>query len=143
MGDIDHQSQEFPFIHSAYYEQEMGPNLMKQFVSFHALFDIEEFVSFKLWCVHLESEFSEAGKRRVNIDPAYLELAKLVVGTRKNFDHRIYLGSGVYGDVQLRFRKNRFVANDWTYPDYQSKSMLDFLTRVRSDFYDQLKQESL
>ena len=80
----------------------------------------------------LEASTAHRGRRSVNYDPGYLEAAKLVLATTKNFDHRLYLGNGIYGDVQLRFRKGAFAAMDWTYPDYQQQSVLDFFHLVRS-----------
>ena len=49
----------------------------------------------------------------------------------KNFSHRIYLGRGVYGEVTLMFRKGRWEALPWTFPDYASCRYDSFLTEVR------------
>lgn len=116
----------------------MGSNLSKKFVSFQPLGKIESLPERKLLTIQMEKRFSVSGKRRVNIDPAYLELAKLVVATTKNYDHRIYLGGGIYGDVQLRYRNGKFIANEWTYPDYRSPLFIDFITHVRSIYSKQL-----
>lgn len=42
-------------------------------------------------------------KRKVNLDPGYLEPSKLVLASTKNFSHRIYLNQGIYGEVTLLF----------------------------------------
>ncbi len=141
-GEIDHVSPVYMFDYSNYYEDEMGSGLQKQLVSFRDLQKIEDFVKLKFFNMELEFEYSRAGKRQVNIDPAYLELAKLVVATTKNYDHRVYLGHGIYADVQLRFRNDQFVANDWTYRDYQSPVVLDFLKIVRATYFRQLKRRT-
>jgi hypothetical protein len=138
-GDLESQSVVYDFNHSDYYESEMGPNLQKQFFSFNELIAMDQLVSRKRFTIELEKQFSINGKRRVNIDPAYLELSKLVVATTKNYDHRIYLGQGIYGDVQLRFRNGKFVTNDWTYPDYNSLPVISFLTNVRNLYFCQLR----
>lgn len=138
-GACDLATAIFAFDHSNYYENEMGADLSKKFLSFQPLAPIELLIQRKLFAIELEKKFSVNGKRRVNIDPAYLELAKLVVATTKNFDHRIYLGSGIYGDVQLRYRGGKFVANDWTYPDYRSPIVLNFITEARRIYFNQLK----
>ncbi|RMF60795.1 MAG: DUF4416 family protein [Calditrichaeota bacterium] len=138
-GTMDVKSPAFVFDHTRYYEKEMGCNLSKQFVSFTQLFPREALVSWKRKTMEIEARFSKNGRRQANIDPAYMELAKLVVASSKNFDHRIYLGDGVYGDVQLRFRGGRFVANEWTYPDYRSEVALDFFHQVRTIYQTQLK----
>ncbi|HNY92028.1 MAG TPA: DUF4416 family protein, partial [bacterium] len=74
------------------------------------------------------------GRRRVNLDPGYSEAAKLVLATTKNFGHRIYLGQGIYGDVQLFWRKGRFQSNPWTYPDYLEAKSLEFFSALRQDY---------
>ncbi|MFQ5824512.1 MAG: DUF4416 family protein [bacterium] len=141
-GRIDHESPPFAFDHTQYYEHEMGPDLMKQLFSFQVLYKIEELIEFKLFSLQLEKRFSKGDRRQVNIDPGYLELSKLVISSTKNFDHRIYLGRGVFGDVQLRYRKGQFVTNEWTYPDYCSQIVLNFLLEVRAIYIEKLKQLS-
>lgn len=139
-GMIDLESPPFAFDHTQYYEKEMGPNLMKQLFSFQKLDKREKLIEIRLFSLQLEKKFSKGNRRQVNIDPGYLELSKLVVSSTKNFDHRIYLGQGVYGDVQLRYRKGEFVTNEWTYPDYCSQVVLDFLLDVRDNYFETLKQ---
>ncbi|MFQ5751617.1 MAG: DUF4416 family protein [bacterium] len=137
---VDVKSPPFKFDHTQYYKKEMGSQLMKQFFSFVNLDKKENLVHWKLFALELENQYAIAGKRQVNIDPAYLELAKLVVSSSKNFDHRIYLGQGIYGDVQLRYRNRQFVTNDWTYPDYCSAIVINFVKKVRNIYFQQLKQ---
>lgn len=138
-GNIDYQCEVFKFDHTSYYAQEMGLNLMKQFFSFTQLNKKDNLVEWKLFSIKLEQAFAQSGKRQINLDPSYLELAKIVVASTKNFDHRIYLGKGIYGDVQLRYRGGQFVANDWTYADYQSPAMKRFFHKIRNVYYRQLK----
>ena len=138
-GDLEAQSVVYDFNHSDYYESEMGPNLQKQFFSFNELMQMDQLIKRKRFAIAAENQFSLNGKRRVNIDPAYLELSKLVVATTKNYGHRIYLGQGIYGDVQLRFRNGEFVANEWTYPDYNSAPVISFLKNVRDVYFRQLR----
>ena len=80
----------------------------------------------------IEEKYSSNGKRLVNIDPGYIETPKLILATTKNYSHRIYLGEGIYGDVQLIWRGGCYQANPWTYPDYLEKSSLDFFTQARN-----------
>lgn len=138
-GEIDLESTPFAFNHTNYYEKEMGARLSKQFFSFKELSHEEQLIPWKLLALEIEKKYSIEGKRQVNIDPAYLELAKLVVASTKNFNHRIFLGKRIYGDVQLMYRKNEFVFNEWTYPDYKSQPVIHFLEKVRIIYFDQLK----
>ena len=65
--------------------------------------------------------------------------AKLVVASAKTFAHRIYLGRGIYGDFQLRYCQGAFVENGWTYPDYKSEPIFQFLEKTRKTYFNQLK----
>ncbi|MDD5512405.1 MAG: DUF4416 family protein [Candidatus Omnitrophica bacterium] len=70
-------------------------------------------------------------KRSINIDPGYLDMAKLVLATTKDFCHRIYLGSGIFGEVTLVYRKDSFQPWEWTYPDYRSREYIETFNRIR------------
>jgi hypothetical protein len=139
-GEIDAQTPAFEFQHTSYYEQEMGSDLQKRFCSFHELCRPSALVDRKLFTLDLERELSVEGRRKVNLDPAYMGLAKLVVASSKNFSHRIHLGKGVYGDLQLRYKDNRFVGHEWTYPDYEMPLVTDVFGQVREIYFQQLRE---
>jgi hypothetical protein len=139
-GVFESESSIFPFDHTDYYQKEMGEGLRKQFLAFKRLYAIDCFIELKLLSLRLETEYTHEGKRTVNIDPGYLELSKVVLASTKNFDHRIHIDKGIYGDIQLRYRKGQFVPFDWTYPDYRAKLVLDFFHAVRKTYASQLKQ---
>ncbi len=141
-GEIDLKSASFKLDYTRYYEKEMGAGLEKQFFSFKSLGSPEQLIDRKHQALDLEKNFSKGGLRQVNIDPAYLELAKLVVASTKNFAHRIYLGRGIYGDLQLRYCQGGFVENEWTYPDYSSEPILQFLEKTGNTYFNQLKRPS-
>ena len=107
---------------------------MKQFFSFIQTINPEKLPGIKIGTNRIEESWSELGKRKVNLDPGYLTGAKLVLASTKDFAHRIFLGDGIYGDLQLQFRHNKFWPEAWTFPDYQTELALDFFTRVRSRF---------
>ncbi len=132
-GPIAARTESFPFIHTRYYQKEMGDSLCKFFCAFNRLIDPMEIVAIKLATNRIEEESAREGRRRVNLDPGYIEAAKLVLATTKNFGHRIYLGQGIYGDVQLFWRGGRFQPNPWTYPDYLETTALEFFSTLRQD----------
>ena len=136
-GTIDEKSDLFTFTHTQYYLKEMGKELFKFFCSFKALIDPMEIVSIKLESNRIENFFSKDTKRSVNIDPGYIETPKLVLATTKNYGHRIYLGQGIYGDVQLYWRNGAFRTNPWTYPDYREMDTVNFFTKVRKNYLSQ------
>lgn len=131
-GDILQLSDSFSFEYSDYYEAEMGSELLKVFAVYKNLFPIDKAIKTKLKAIAIENETAENSRRTINIDPGYLTLAKLVLTTTKNFDHRIHIDKGIFGDVQLRFRNGEFVANPWTYPDYREQSTFELLKSARS-----------
>jgi hypothetical protein len=141
MGSVDQQSGVFDFSFSDYYEDEMGLGLKKVFLSFHSLVDPGNLPMIKLETNEIETRWSEAGKRRVNLDPGYITGSKLVLASTKDFAHRVFIGDGIYGDVQLRYIHNRFRANEWTYPDYQIGLALSFFEGIRTKFIKQDQDE--
>ena len=133
-GEVDTLSAIYDFSYTQYYAKEMGLNLQKQFLGFEKLIRPESLPDIKLITNEIEGQFSQKNSRQVNIDPGYLSAAKVVLATTKNFDHRIYLGKGIYGDVHLRYRGNKFIMNEWTYPDYQDMIVIDFFARLRKKY---------
>ncbi len=140
-GDILEASPVFSFDYSDFYTAEMGGDLQKVFFLLARLIDPGALVDWKLHAQEVEARFTENGKRRINFDPGCLDAAKLVLATTKNYDHRIYLGRGIYGDVQLRYRLQKFHFNDWTYPDYRAPEHLAFFEQARRRYFDLLKTE--
>ena len=141
-GEIDFESPLFSFNYTDYYRKEMGNKLWRKFVSFKRLFDPEKIVSVKLFTNEIEQKFSSGKKRKVNIDPGYLTLSKLVLTTTKNFAHRIYLGKGIYAEVTLRYIKGKgFQPWEWTYPDYRSEDYLEVFNSLREKYKKQLEKE--
>ncbi len=143
LGSIDLHSEIFPFTHTDYYTREMGPELSRLFISFQRLIRCEQLPEIKILTNGLEENLALDApgglKRRINIDPGYLEASKLVLASTKNFSHRIYLGRGIYGEVTLRYRANRFEPLDWTYPDYQDHHLSDFLKQARRTYMGQIR----
>jgi hypothetical protein len=131
-GSVDYMSRTLPFDYTKYYEKEMGKGLIRQFVSFANLISPRDIADIKLRAIEIEKSFVLPGKRRkINIDPGYIDGAKLVLATTKNYDHRIYLDNGIYAEVTLHYRKGSFMPWEWTYPDYRSKEYIDIFNRIR------------
>jgi hypothetical protein len=143
LSPVDLHSEIFPFTHTNYYEEEMGSGLSRVFVAFQRLIRCEQLPEIKILTNGLEENLaiSCAGalKRRINIDPGYLETSKLVLASTKNFSHRIYLGRGIYAEVTLQYRNHRFESLPWTYPDYQDARVLEFLRRAREAYMGQIR----
>ncbi len=142
LGPREEQSPLLPFDKTDYYVPEFGPNLVRRFVFFQKLFPQERIVAVKHLAWKIEKEFSVQGKRRVNIDPGYLLLERLVLVTFKNFSHRLYLGEGVYGEVTLIFRHGHYQPLPWTYPDYADEEVRALFRRMREKYRRKLRHVS-
>jgi len=144
-GQIELQSNDLPFDQTTYYAEEMGANLMKRLVAFGPLIDPAGLAHIKLHSNQLESELaghSERVARPVNIDPGYVTEAKLILATTKDRDHRIYLADGIFAEVTLYYRQYRWRASHWTYPDYQTAEVGEFLNHCRELLRKKYKQPS-
>lgn len=141
LGPLDFQSPIMPFNQTAYYEEEMGPNLKKQFFSFQDLIYPQRLASIKLFTNRLERRLSRTEPelaRKINLDPGYISSSKLVLATCKNYSHRIYLNKGIYAEVALHFQKGSFMPWPWTYPDYKSPGYIQSFNAIRKIYMQQL-----
>ena len=134
-GPLAASSISFPFTETDYYAAEMGVDLMKQFWAFAAPMDPGRLAAIKRTTNTWEAEYTalnlHAEPRPLNLDPGYDTLAKLVLASTKDHAHRIYLADGVYGEVTLSYRKNRWQPFEWTYPDYRRADFHEFIDRCR------------
>jgi hypothetical protein len=137
LGRPDHESPPRPITETAYYDREMGPGLVKVYLSWPGLGSPAWLVPLKLAAMGLEAELSarEGGqpRRRVNLDPGYVFGGGLVLSTGKYAGHRLYLGGRVWGELTLLYRRG-FKALPWTYLDYQSPEILGLLTQMRKTY---------
>ncbi|MFQ6000217.1 MAG: DUF4416 family protein, partial [Anaerolineae bacterium] len=138
-GPLDYESILMPWEFTDYYSRELGENLGRKFLSFERLIDPARLAEIKSFTNQLEGKFSEGGARRINLDPGYLDSAKLVLATTKNRDHRIYIGQGIFAEVTLHFRGKSFRAWEWTYPDYATPEYIAIFNEIRALYWEQLK----
>jgi hypothetical protein len=139
-GPVDYESPLLPFDKTDYYEEEFGKNLKRKFYSFKRLIKAEELPRIKILTNSLEKKFGDKrGNRLINLDPGYLAPAKLVLATTKDYQHRIYYGKGIYGEVTLRYKKGSFIPWEWTYPDYRIKEYVEIFNHVRKIYMNQRK----
>lgn len=145
-GEVDLRGGPFDFDHyTDYYALEMGEGLRRWFVSFEKLIDPGQLP----WLKGLTNQIEQrvcydlglpTQQRRVNLDPGYLTLAKLVLATTKDYSHRIYIGSGMYAESTLHYEQGGWVPWPWTYPDFAGGEYFDFLTQVREAYRGKLNE---
>lgn len=136
-GKTDFESEVLAFNHTHYYEKEFGENLSRQFISFQKLISPDEIFKVKIFTDKIEEKLIQNSMRRINIDPGYLDLAKLVLLTTKDYTQRVYLNKGIYAEVTLFYQGKTFKPCEWTYPDYRTCEYIEIFNRIREIFASQ------
>ena len=137
--EIELESEIYKFDSTDYYQEEMGSGLFRIFLSLKGLYPVEQSVSLKNETNSWENEWKEAGKRTLNLDPGYLDLHKVVLLSGKEGPKKIYLGGGIWADLNLIRKAGRFEALPWTFPDLRESRYHPFFERVRENFKLDLK----
>jgi len=138
-GKIDFSSECLPFTYTNYYEQELGTGLARKFIGFKKLIPPDDLAEIKIITNRIENKLSRNHKRLINIDPGYVDLAKLVLASTKDYNHRIFLGQGIYAEVTLCWRKKTFQPWSWTYPDYKSSEYIRIFNSLRNIYASDAK----
>lgn len=138
-GKIDFESQTLAFNHTTYYEKEFGKDLKRRFISFKKLISPSDLPEIKIYTNRVEKKLSSGLSRLINIDPGYLDLAKLILASTKDYKHRIYLERGIYAEVTLFYENKSYRPWEWTYPDYKSSEYIAIFNQIRDIYARQIK----
>jgi hypothetical protein len=139
-GPVDLVSSVFPFDKTDFYTEEMGSGLKKMFISFVRLIRRERIAGIKAAANRIELKLSSGMPgRKVNLDPGFVTEANVCLATTKDFQHRVYVGSGIFVENTLRFRRGRWDDWEWTYPDYRSDDYKRWFSEVRAIYRSLLK----
>jgi len=141
-GKIDFQSPLMDFKHTEYYNAEMGCGLKRIFLGFNRFLHPESAYKTKLKTNAIEKKFTINGKRRVNIDPGYLDMSKLVLFSTKDYTHRIPMPRGIFAEVTLFYQNKRYNPWPWTYPDYRTKEYIDIFESIRNIYKENAKEDA-
>lgn len=152
-GSIDTESPVWEWGHTDYYSKEMGTDLKREFIFFEKLISPEIISDVKLKTIEFENQYLNpplsplsnggqrgVGGRRINIDPGYLDSAKVVLVSTKDFSHRIYLGNGIYGEVTLIYSKGDYQILPYTYPDFRTGKYLDIFKKARELYRKKIRK---
>ena len=131
-GPIETLEKTLSFDYTDYYFPEFGEPLWRKMICFRKVLSVENIFKVKLVTNALEDRLRERGKRTVNIDPGYVNDAKLVLFTTKDYVHRIHVGKSIFAESTLYFKEGSFQAWPWSYRDYASEEMLEYFNTVRS-----------
>jgi hypothetical protein len=139
-GEIDLESPVWPWEFTKYYAREMGEGLKRKFVFFQKPIHPGEISDIKVKTNDIEKQFlRNEGGRKINLDPGYLDSAKLVLVSTKNFSHRMYLDKGIYGEVTLMYSGDNYQPLPYTFPDYKSDEYLAVFHEARRLFKERFK----
>jgi len=130
-GEIAMYSPPIPWDFSEYYKDELGDNIIRRFVFFKNLIEQEQIAEIKIITNQIETLLASGNKRNVNIDPGYLTLAKIILASTKDYSHRIYLKDGIYAEVSVIYKKNRFLPHINTYKDFQDERYMEIFLSAR------------
>jgi len=138
-GPLDYISPDLPFTYTDYYTPELGPHILRRFVSASELIDPGDLARIKVGTNRVEDACRKSGRRTINLDPGYVCGGKLVLATTKDQAHRIYLAQGIYAEVTLLYRDRQFTPLPWTYPDYRTADYHRILSDIRTLYMAQLR----
>lgn len=136
LGEVDAVSEEFSFSKdfSTYYDDEIGGEGLRRIYSFRQTVDPARQADIKIRTNEIEAELSVDGKRRINLDPGFINHGRLLLATTKATGFRIPLKDGIYTELTLFWARGGWQKLPWTYRDYQSERVQKFITEVRRTY---------
>jgi hypothetical protein len=139
-GEVALKSPPFRFDSSDYYREELGAELQRTWYCFSTLWRAERLPRYRLRTGRIEEQLAEAGKRRVNLDPGYLDQGKLVLASLKEAPDKIYMGDGVWAHTCLRYGEGNFTAPDHSFPDFRDGRFNGFMSEARALYKSLLRE---
>jgi hypothetical protein len=140
LGPIDYKSPVYPFDCTDYYQDEMGESITRQFISFRELIHPARLPAIKLSCNEIEMILAVSQKRKVNLDPGYLDYDKFVLASAKYNGHKIYLDLGIYADLTLHYSHGVFKPSPYCFPDFKSGQYDEAFQHIRSRYKGQIRK---
>ena len=137
-GKPEFRSKPVPFDKTNYYD-EISPDLKRVFLCFPGLVNAGGLADWKHQAIEIEA-ISRQPVRAVNIDPGYVDGARLVLASTKDHAHRIYIRDGIFAEVTMRYRFKKWTAFDYTFPDFASGVYDEFFLKVRRLWLQEVKE---
>ena len=135
-GEVDLVSEEFSFSgeFSTYYDDELGGEGLRRIYSFRQTVSPDRQADIKIRTNEIEALFSVDGKRKINLDPGFINHGRLMLATTKETGFRVPLKDGIYTELTLFYARGGWQKFPWSYRDYQSERVQRFLTKVRAAY---------
>lgn len=140
-GDMDYKSPEFPFEVSDYYRYELGWPILRRFVSFRELIDPGNLPEMKHTTNLIENDLAVGGRRRVNLDPGYMDYNKVVLASAKYNAQKIYLHRGIYADPTLWYEGGTFEPYPYSFPDFKTGAYTPTFVHMRALYKGQRRKQ--
>lgn len=132
---VECETIEIPCSTQDRYREEMGDDLQRRIFSFEQPVSCDSLPEIKANCYKIEPMFSDQVRdfhfRTVNIDPGLLTPDKLIMASHREYNHRLYLGQGVFGQIELIYSGGQFMRLPWSNPDFCHNEAMDLFNRVR------------
>ena len=141
-GEIDGESERFSFSRefSDYYDEELGGEGQRVIFSFRDCVDPARQAEIKQKTNEMERILSDGdGNRLINLDPGFINHGRLMLATTKKAGFRIPLADGIYTELTLFWARGEWHKFPWSYRDYQSEKVQNFLTETRKIYLEQRK----
>ncbi len=144
-GEVEAVSEEFSFSgeFSSYYDDEIGGEGFRRIYSFKDTVDPARQADIKIRTNEIERELSVDGRRRINLDPGFINHGRLLLATTKATGFRIPLKNGIYTELTLFWARGGWQRLPWTYRDYQSERVQKFITEVRRTYLAQRRKNKV
>ncbi|MDP8263698.1 MAG: DUF4416 family protein [Candidatus Ancaeobacter aquaticus] len=142
-GEIDCESEIIPFRCTNYYNDEMGDNILRQYIAFGRLVCPGDIADIKIHSNVLEDQYTKDGRRQVNIDPGLIDQAKMILATTKDATYRVYIARGIYAQPTLYYEDKTCHGYSWTYSDYKSEKAIHFFNKARNIYRKLVKEGKL
>lgn len=131
-GNTISKSSEYDFNFTDYYEEEFGNNLKKIIIVFDNKINKENLVEIKNKTADIEKNYSIENKRKINIDPGYVNNKEIVLASFKNKDFKEDIGEGVYAHKVLGIENGKITSSFHTFPDFKNELVQNFfLTLIK------------
>ncbi|NIR47226.1 DUF4416 family protein [candidate division KSB1 bacterium] len=88
----------------------------------------------------IEERLLVDGKRKVNLDPGYMDYNKVILASAKYNSQKIYLGRGIYADPTLWYEKGEFEPYPYSFPDFKTKMYSSVFLHIRALFKGQRRK---
>ena len=136
-GRHENVSSSVPFTATDYY-WDIAPRLARRFICFKGQAMAGELPDWKRASIAIETE--SRNPRIVNIDPGYVDGARLVLASTKDHAHRVYLRDGIFAEVTMRFRFGKWTPFDYTFPDFAGGVYDKFLSAARESWLEERRR---